>query len=490
MHINFFGRNIENGILLPVYVLKVNLYEDVDVESDIDELAFLIIQLLKKGEKVDAKNICRKIGIPIKYEKLIFHEINELKDKNIIKLNSEEVLVNDIKFNKPKSSVFYTLYDRINRSVMEVLIPEKYFEIFYGKIKGFNENKFYKLKAEKTYLESYSISKDIQNIIFKFNKIIEGYYENTLDNDLLEDDEIKNFIKTGFFPKNKLTFNYLENIETRVEADLVIKAIIDENSDVAYEWPFTFDRKSLYMDKFLWGNIDKKKLKNILNINDFISLEQCAKEAKDLNEKYKLLDNDIERRALFNQAAYFNKVLELNEDLYKSLQTPICVYDKITKSILNNCIEKFGNVNRSEKNISLRKLMSYENDKVEKLKKYTIFSSIYNTNIKTVREGFKLSRSISTNSISDCVQAIYLAPFLVKDDFSNRIFDLLVSDDRIMNFLNKVWLYRNNTQHNIEKGKFYNKEFDMEKKYKERQLEEYNILIEDLFYFIKKIKEL
>jgi len=260
MHINFFGRNIENGILLPVYVLKVNLYEDVDVESDIDELAFLIIQLLKKGEKVDAKNICRKIGIPIKYEKLIFHEINELKDKNIIKLNSEEVLVNDIKFNKPKSSVFYTLYDRINRSVMEVLIPEKYFEIFYGKIKGFNENKFYKLKAEKTYLESYSISKDIQNIIFKFNKIIEGYYENTLDNDLLEDDEIKNFIKTGFFPKNKLTFNYLENIETRVEADLVIKAIIDENSDVAYEWPFTFDRKIIiYGINFYGGNIDKKK---------------------------------------------------------------------------------------------------------------------------------------------------------------------------------------------------------------------------------------
>lgn len=494
MHINFFGSNIEYGILLPVYVLKVNFYEDTEIKDTIDELAFLIIQLLKKDEKVDEKIICRKIGIPIKYEKLILHEINELKDKNIIKVNKDGILIEDIKFKKRENKVFYTFYDRFSKQLMEVLIPQNHFERMYGRIRNFNEKNFYKLKVNNSFLEAYDISKKIKEFTFKFNKILEFYYDdlqiNLKEKELYDNNEIKEFVEIGLIPKNKLIFNYIEDADSRVEAELVIKARIDENAEVAYEWPFTFDRKSLYMDKFIWNYLDKNRLKNILNIESFTILEKCINESKDLNKKYELLDKNIERREFFNQAVYFYNVLKSDENLYRSLHTPISSYEKIIKSILNEYISKLDVSIRDEKNITLKKLMSYDKEKVENLKKYTIFTSIYNVNIKNIRAGFNLNRDILITSISDCMQIIYLAPFLLKDELANKLFDLFSTDHRIINFVNNIWLYRNNTQHNIEKGRFYNPEFDMEKKYKDRQIEEYGVLIEDLFYFLKMINEL
>ena len=88
------------------------------------------------------------------------------------------------------------------------------------------------------------------------------------------------------------------------------------------------------------------------------------------------------------------------------------------------------------------------------------------------------------------LKCIYISNYLTSSKYEQRVFEVFSSNRRIIEFLNSIWLYRNNTSHNIEKQKHYDSDYDMEIMVQDRLEEVIEELMEEILYFAQAIKEI
>ena len=106
MYINYYGNNVLNSVVLPVYLFEIKVKSNNVKNNNLDVL----------GEAI--------LGIPSKYKKIIEYEINELCDiGNIIIDENKKVLsLNDVAESYLES--FYVIYDRVNKVFLDAIIPK------------------------------------------------------------------------------------------------------------------------------------------------------------------------------------------------------------------------------------------------------------------------------------------------------------------------------------------------------------------------------
>ncbi|MCE9675732.1 hypothetical protein LPC27_08135 [Paraclostridium bifermentans] len=487
MYINFYRNKIEHAISIPVFAYKIKTYVK-GKGTDVDVLGDTIINLINKGEKLDIDYITRLIGIPNKYRKLVEYEINELLDNNKICIDSNNIITSKTKEEKIVES-FFVLYDKENNVFLDCIIPEKEFQRNYLINDNFNKEKSYYLSTnvKKKDINKYTVCNKIQELITKSNKIC---YIDKIDGDnefeLFEyNSENDMFLK----PFYEINLDIVENIDDPIDADFLIKAYIDQRQDIQIEDPFSGENSSVYIEKHVRNRIDKTKLIKLLNNNnEFIQIESCNKKARGYIENYKKLDDKEERIKYIERISLYKELLLINGDIYKNFSLASIEIEKVVKSLLKDIIDNFNDSRIFLKNVKISGLCS--NNELENIRGIKIIDSIINKNHKFIYNDKKVINSIGETSISSYLKCVYMSKYFTKDKFEEKVFKLFISDYRLVNFLNNIWLYRNNTSHNVEKYKYYNSEYDMDIMYKERLAEVTQELMEDLIYFVEKVKSL
>ncbi len=487
MYINFYRDKIEHAISIPILAYKIKTYIK-GKGTDVDVLGDTIIKLINEGEKLDIDYITRLIGIPNKYRKLVEYEINELLDNNKIILGQNNIILSKIKEEKIIEA-FYVLYDKENNVFLDCIIPEKEFQRNYLVNNNFNKEKSYYLNTnvKKKDIKKYNICNKIQELITRSNR--------TCDIDKVDmENEIDSFEHTSendifLRPFYEISLDIVENIDDPIEADFLVKAYIDQRQTIQIEDPFTGESTSVYIEKYVKDRIDKNKLIKLLNDNnEFIQIEMCSQKAKDYVDTYKKLDNREERIKYIERISLYKQLLLLDSNIYKSFSLASIEIEKVVKSILKDIIDDFKESRISLKHVRISELCS--NNELENIKDIKIINSIINQNHRFIYSNKKIINSIGENSISSYLKCICMSKYFTKDKFEEKVFELLVSDYRLVKFLNDIWLYRNNTSHNVEKYKYYNSEYDMDIMYKERLAEVTDDLMEELIYFVKTMKSL
>lgn len=486
MYINFYREKLDYAISIPVLAYKINTFTK-GKKGDIDVLGDAIINLISEGEKLDIDNITRLIGIPYKYRKLVEYEVNELLDGNKIKVDSNNIIESKSKEDKSKEE-FYVLYDKENNTFLNCIIPAWEFKKRYLVYENFDRDKSYYLNTniKNKDINRYTICYKIQELITKSNIVSNIDLENNPGElDLFEyNNENDIFIR----PFYEIRLDTVENIENPIEADFLIKAYINQKQEIEIEDPFTGDNTSVYIQQCVQNRLDKGKLIKLLNNNnEFMQIDKCSKKAKVYFEEYKQIDNNKERLNYIERISLYKELLLLDSNIYKNFGLATIEIEKVVKSRLKDIVDKFKKSKTPVRNISISGLcLKNELDFVEDIK---IVQAIKNYEYKLIQSEKKIINIIGESSISSYLKCIYMSKYFTKDNYEEEVFKLFTSDSRVVKFLNDIWLYRNNTSHNIEKNKyFYNSEYDMDVMYKERLLEVTQDLMTELIYFVDAIK--
>ena len=124
MYINYYGNNVLNSVVLPVYLFEIKVKSNNVKNNNLDVLGEAILGLLDENEIINISYFSNLLGIPSKYKKIIEYEINELCDiGNIIIDENKKVLsLNDVAESYLES--FYVIYDRVNKVFLDAIIPK------------------------------------------------------------------------------------------------------------------------------------------------------------------------------------------------------------------------------------------------------------------------------------------------------------------------------------------------------------------------------
>ncbi len=483
MYINFYGDKIEYAIRIPVFAYKIST-NVIEKGSSIDVLGETILKVIEEGATLDIDSLIRMIGIPYKYRKLVEYEINELLDNNKIKLDENGKILKKSIYEKTTED-FYVLYDKSNKIFLDCIIPINEFEKRYLKKNIFNNDKSYLVSSivKNKDINKYGVCYRIQELITKSNSLTNLNNENE---DVFEyRDEEYVFIR----PFYKINLDIVENIDNPIDTEFLIKVFMNQNQNIEYEDPFTNENTSIYIDRYIKNKIDESKLLKILNDNnEFMYIEKCKDNSIDYIKEYEQLDKFETRLNYIEKISLYRELLSLKSDIYKNFSLATIEIEKIVKSLLKDLIENFKESKVELKNIKISGLDS--NHKMDSVKNIKIISTIINQNHKIIYKDKKVINSIGESSISTYLKCIYISKFLTNDKYESKVFDVFSNDYRLVQFLNDIWLYRNNTSHNIEKYKFYNPQYDMEIMYKERLLEVTQYLTNELLYFVQVIKNI
>ena len=491
MFINFYSNNIEYGITIPVKAYKINTVSDKKSKT-VDVLGNLILDLLVEGEKFDEDRLLNIIGMPHKYEKLVRYEINELRDNKNIVLS--DGYINKIDRKTKYIETFYVLYDCINNRFMDYIIDQRSFERNYfkkdnylRKINLYNVEKNLNKKFSK--LENYEICYGIQQLIISSNKICNVYEDDENEIDYLEN--------SVFGPHYEVYLENVENIENPITADFIIKLNFNEKGDVYFEEPFTKSIDSIYINKYIANKVKEEQLIKMINSNDFDEMIYCENKSLEKVNDYKKYDvcinnNDLDaynqRIESVKKVFMFYELLNIEKDIYKNYSSPILELEKIIKSILKEIVDKFKKSKMTRKATAVKDIV--ELDEINNIKDIKIINLLLDKKSKKIYEGRKIIDFIGQDSIVSYLRCIYLSKFFTDDEYEKEVFNLFSKDRDIIEFLNDVWLYRNNTVHSIEKESKYEVEFDMDNMQKERLQEVFQELIEGLMAFIEKINKI
>ena len=93
MYFNFYGRDIESGISLPVYAIKVNLFTNINSEEYLDVLGRTILKLVKIGKVVEERELAKLLGFEGPLQKIVEFSIKDLIKDGIILLDEEKKVV-------------------------------------------------------------------------------------------------------------------------------------------------------------------------------------------------------------------------------------------------------------------------------------------------------------------------------------------------------------------------------------------------------------
>ena len=488
MYINFYRDKLDYAISIPVLAYKINTFTK-GKNGDIDVLGETIINLISEGEKLDVDNITRMIGIPYKYRKLVEYEVNELLDGNKITVDQNNIILSKSKEDKSKEE-FYVLYDKENNTFLNCIIPAWEFKKRYLVYENFDRDKSYYLNTniKNKDINRYTICYKIQELITKSNIVSNIDLENSQGElDLFEySNENDIFIR----PFYEIRLDTVENIENPIEADFLIKAYINQKQEIEIEDPFTGDNTSVYIEQCVKNRLDKSKLIKLLNNNnEFMQIDKCSQKAKVYFEEYKKIDNNKERLNYIERISLYKELLLLDSNIYKNFGLATIEIEKVVKSRLKDIVDKFNESKMSLRNVTISGLCS--NNELDFVEDIKIVQTIKNYDHKLIYNNKKVINSIGESSISSYLKCIYMSKYFTQDTYEKEVFKLFTSDSRVVKFLNDIWLYRNNTSHNIEKNKyFYNSEYDMDVMYKERLLEVTQDLMTELIYFVDAIKSL
>ena len=127
MYFNFYGRDIESGISLPVYAIKVNLFTNINSEEYLDVLGRTILKLVKIGKVVEERELAKLLGFEGPLQKIVEFSIKDLIKDGIILLDEEKKVVKIREMNI-KAKSYYALYDSFNKNILECFIPEDRFD--------------------------------------------------------------------------------------------------------------------------------------------------------------------------------------------------------------------------------------------------------------------------------------------------------------------------------------------------------------------------
>lgn len=480
MYINFYGDKVEYAVKVPVLAYKINVSVDgKDAMEDV--LGETILKLINVGDILDIEELIRLIGIPIKYRKLLEYEINELLDNGRILLDENSKRILKISYKEKCIEDFYVLFDKANKVFLDCIIPSTEFERRYLKKDYFNREKSYLIENNLKIgeMSKYSTCYKIQELITKSNSLVEfNNEEDTFD----YEEEI--YIR----PFYKINLDTIENIDNPLDTDLLIKAYINQNQNIEYEDPFTSENSSVYLNTHIQNKIDENKLYNVLySNNEFMEMDRCRKKAQSYIDEYKKYDNNEARLSYVEKVALYKEILLSESNIYQKVSLSTMEIDKIVKSILKDIVGNFKESKLELKNVKIKDLDS--DNILDNVKDFKLLKAISYQNYKIVRKNRKVIQSTKESSISSYLSCIFMSKYFTNDSFESEVFELFAFNTRLVQFLNDMWLYRNNTSHNVEKQKLYDSEFDMENMYKGRLQEVTEYLTKELLYFVETTKE-
>lgn len=477
-YINFYRNNIDCAVVIPTLVYEISVKVKGNSHNDIDILGETILSLIEEGEIINIDNLLKLIGIPYKYKKLLECEINELLDNKILELDASDKVVSINNSDNYSLETFYVIYDRMNKIFLDCIISGKEFKKIYPKNFDFNSNKscFLGTESKKYTPEKYKLCYQLQQLINRSNKITisEGdYYEKNQEEDY-------NFIK----PFYEIYLNTIDNIDNPIEADFLLKVVINSNQDIQYQSPFSNTTNSKYIDSCIKSKVDETKLLKILQIDYFSYLDKCKEKSMPYVFEYRKYDKDKSRISEIEKISLYKEVLLINGDMYKNFSLVTDDINKIVKSLLKECVSKFSKSRVEKKDICINNLTQ-----LEYIKEILIIKSFIHKREKVIYRDREVIKSIGENSIVSYLKCIFISKFLTNDIYDAEVFKIFSEDIKLMNFMNDIWLYRNNTSHNIEKQEYYKSEYDMDNMQKERLIEAISELMNGLIYFVKIIKE-
>ena len=226
-------------------------------------------------------------------------------------------------------------------------------------------------------------------------------------------------------------------------------------------------------------------MKRLLQIDYFRDLDQCKNKSEIYINKYKKLDQDKQRIEYIERISFYREVLSIPGEVYKNFALVISDIDKLVKSVLKELISKYGVISHERKNITIKAFCD-----LEEINDIKVIDTIINQRIKMISKDKELIKSIGESSIVSYLKCIYISNYLTSSKYEQKVFEVFSSNRRIIEFLNSIWLYRNNTSHNIEKQKHYDSDYDMEIMVQDRLEEVIEELMEEILYFAQAIKEI
>ncbi|MVX66483.1 hypothetical protein GKZ28_22670 [Clostridium chromiireducens] len=480
MHINFYKNNIDCAVVIPTLVYEINVKVKGNSESYIDILGETILSLIETGETLDIDKLLKLIGIPFKYKKLLECEINELLDNRVLSLDEEGKVAEINNSKNYHLETFYVIYDRVNKILLDYIIPKDEFRKRYLKTFDFDSNKTYYLgKESRRYIpeEKYKLCYQLQELINKSNNL------SNLEEDEESQEEDDNFIR----PFYEIHLDTIENIDNPIEADFLIKIITNENQEIQFESPFYNTTYSKYIESCIKSKVDEAKILNILKkeYQIYLYLDKCKEKSMTYVNEYSKYDKDKSRLSEVEKISLYKEVLLLEGDAYKSFSLVIENINKILKSLLKECTISFAKSLVEKKNICINNLVELRD-----MKEILLVKSFIYQRQKFIHKDREIIKSIGESSIVSYLKCIFISKFLTNNPYEARVFDIFSKDVKLMSFMNEAWLYRNNTSHNIEKQEIYKSEYDMDNMQKERLIEVISELMDGLMYFVQTIKEI
>ena len=320
MYINFYGNNILNSIVLPVYLFEIKVRSKSTNNNNLDVLGEAILGLLKEGDIIDIDYIGNILGIPNKYKKLIKYEINELCDSGNIIIDENKRILSLKNVAEAYLESFYVIYDRINKLFLDAIIPKDQLEkkIYYNDEKIKISDNYFIEEHEKNYIKKYEICYLIQQLISKSNNSIE------FDE---EDSEYGN-LDEMLRPFYHIDLDTVENLDKPIEGYFLYKVYLNKEMGVEYEDPFTRNNYSTYIKNNIINKVDNNKIKNIIRKSDFIDMGVIKESINKYLQCYTAFDNEEIRLEHVDKIAYYQAVVNLDaEDYKKQYNTAnMCLY--------------------------------------------------------------------------------------------------------------------------------------------------------------------
>lgn len=480
MHINFYKNNIDCAVVIPTLVYEINVKVKGNSKNYTDILGETILSLIETGEKLDIDKLLKLIGIPFKYKKLLECEINELLDNKVLSLDEDGKVAEINNSKNYHLETFYVIYDRVNKILLDYIIPKDEFRERYLKAFDFDSNKTYYLgKESRKYIpeEKYKLCYQLQELINKSNNL------SNLEEDEESQEEDGNFIR----PFYEIHLDTIDNIDNPIEADFLIKIITNENQKIEFQSPFYITTYSKYIESCIKPKVDESKLLNILKkeYQIYLYLDKCKEKSMTYVNEYSKYDKDKSRLSEVEKISLYKEVLLLEGDAYKSFSLVIENINKILKSLLKECTISFAKSLVEKKNICINNLVELGD-----MKEILLVKSFIYKRQKFIHKDREIIKSIGESSIVSYLKCIFISKFLTNNPYEARVFDIFSKDVKLMSFMNEAWLYRNNTSHNIEKQEIYKSEYDMDNMQKERLIEVISELMDGLMYFVQTIKEI
>lgn len=480
-YVNLYGKNIDCAVDIPVLLYKISVRANVRNDENIDILQETVLKIVDKNNCLTSDEIFRIIGMGNKYRRLFMNEINEMKDRKlIVEDNQGHIMFPETKYKYNYNytyETFYVIYDRINNIFLECIIDENVFEKRYLSDYEADSDKFYILKSStKYYPEKFDIIRKIQDLINKSNDILKMEEKNG------EVFEINEFIR----PFYEIKLDTVEQVNVPIEAHFLLKVVMDEKQNLNFINFIDESRESNYIDKYIKNTIDYGRLQHIFEKgygDYFYNFEKCRKNSAAYVSEYYKYDKDMCRKESVEKIAFYREVLSLESDAYKNLSLVIEDLNRLVKSILKEITYKMGISNTERKNVQLLQLTD-----LNAIKNIFIISIILESREKIIKKEVQVIKSVGETSAADYLKCIYISRYFTNSSYDIDVFNLFSSDLKIVQFINDLWLYRNNSSHNIEKDKRYKAEYDMNIMERTRLFECIDKLMEELIYFIKTIK--